>query len=46
MAAWTDTLRSGAWLTRERMLLVALATLVASSIGLGYLFVTANGLND
>ncbi|MGB7257922.1 MAG: glycosyltransferase family 87 protein [Pseudolabrys sp.] len=46
MAAWTDTLRTGAWLTRERMRLVGFGVLVASIIGIGYLLATATGLND
>jgi hypothetical protein len=41
-----DMLRSGAWLTRERIRLVAAALLVASAVGLLYLVVTANGLVD
>ena len=46
MASWHDTLRSGAWLTRERVRLVALAVLAASLIGAGFLIATSNGLND
>lgn len=46
MAGFIDLLRSGAWLTRERMRLVALALLAASVIGAGFLIVTSNGLND
>jgi hypothetical protein len=41
-----EILRSGAWLTRERIRLVALAVLVASVAGFLYLVVTANGLID
>jgi alpha-1,2-mannosyltransferase len=41
-----DTLRSGAWLTRERMRLVALAVLVASGGSLVYLAATAHGAVD
>jgi alpha-1,2-mannosyltransferase len=41
-----DTLRSGAWLTRERMRLVALAVLLASGGGLVYLAATAHGAVD
>jgi len=41
-----DVLRSGAWLTRERVRLVAFAVLVASVAGFLYLVVTANGLID
>jgi alpha-1,2-mannosyltransferase len=39
-------LRSGDWLTRERMRLVAFAVLAASLAGLLYLVVTAHGLVD
>ncbi len=41
-----DILRSGAWLTRKRILLLAIAVLCASGVGLIYLLVTANGLVD
>jgi alpha-1,2-mannosyltransferase len=41
-----DILRSGAWLTRERIRLVAIAVLAASAAGFLYLVVTANGLID
>jgi hypothetical protein len=41
-----EILRSGAWLTRERIRLVALAVLVASVAGFLYLVVTAHGLID
>ncbi len=46
MAGFIDLLRSGAWLTRERTRLVALAVLAASAIGLIFLVATSNGLND
>ena len=46
MAGFIDLLRSGAWLTRERMRLVAFALLAASLIGAGYLIATSDGLND
>jgi hypothetical protein len=46
MAALIETLRSGAWLTRERIRLVALAVLAASVLGAGFLIATADGLND
>lgn len=39
-------LRSGAWVTRERARLVALALLAASTIGFGVLYATSDGLND
>ena len=41
-----EMLRSGAWLTRERIRLVALAVLAASVIGAAFLIATSNGLND
>jgi alpha-1,2-mannosyltransferase len=41
-----DILRSGAWLTRERIRLVAVAILGVSLVALVYLLVTANGLVD
>ncbi len=41
-----ETLLSGAWLTRERMRLIALAVMIASLAGLGFLVATSNGLND
>lgn len=46
MAGLIKTLRSGAWLTRERMRLVAIAVLAATLIGALYLIATSNGLND
>src|ERR1017187_2567933 len=45
MAGFIDLLRYGAWLTRERMRLVAFALLAASLIGGGYLIATSDGLN-
>ena len=41
-----NILRNGAWLTRERIRLVAVALLIASSVGLLYLVVTAHGAID
>ena len=41
-----DILRSGAWLTRERVGLVAVAILGVSGLALVYLVVTAHGLVD
>ena len=41
-----ELLRSGDWLTRERVRLVALAVLFASAAGFLYLIVTAHGLVD
>ncbi len=46
MAGFIDPLRSGAWLTRARMRLVAFALLVAMLAGAGFLIATSNGLND
>ena len=46
MAQVRDMLRSGAWLTRERIRLVAALVLIASITGFLYLLVTANGLID
>jgi alpha-1,2-mannosyltransferase len=41
-----DALRSGAWLTRERIGRVAVLVLIASAAGFLYLVVTANGAVD
>ena len=41
-----DILRSGAWLTRERIRLVAIAILGVSCVALAYLLATANGMVD
>ena len=46
MAGFIDILRTGAWLTRERMRLVALALLAAFVLGAGFLIATSDGLND
>jgi alpha-1,2-mannosyltransferase len=46
MAALIETLCSGAWLTAERIRLVAFGVLAAGLIGAGFLIVTSNGLND
>ncbi len=46
MAAFADLLRTGRWLTRERMRLIALALLVASLAGIVFLVATSDGLND
>src|SRR5664280_3490463 len=46
MAGLIDILRAGAWLTRARMRLVALALLAAFVLGAGFLIATSNGLND
>jgi hypothetical protein len=46
MAGFIEHLRDGDWLTRERVRLVALAVLAASTIGLIILIATSDGLND
>lgn len=46
MGAMLDAVRSGDWLTRERMRLVAFGLLIAFAAGLAWLAATANGLND
>ena len=46
MGQASELLRSGAWLTRERIRLIAVAVLVASAAGFLYLIVTAHGLVD
>src|SRR4051812_37102147 len=46
MARYLALLRSGEWLTRERIRLVAIAVLIASLAGVGYLLATSNGPND
>jgi hypothetical protein len=46
MARFLALLRNGEWLTRERIRLVAVAVLVASLAGVGYLLATSHGLND
>jgi hypothetical protein len=46
MGGFIETLRSGDWLTRQRVRLWALAVLAASAIGLFYVVATSDGLND
>jgi alpha-1,2-mannosyltransferase len=46
MGAMLDLVRSGDWVTRERMRLVAFGLLIAFAAGLAWLAATANGLND
>jgi len=46
MAGFIDLWRSGAWLTRERLRLVAVLLLAATVLGAGFLAVTSDGLND
>jgi alpha-1,2-mannosyltransferase len=46
MTGFFDVLRTGAWLTRERMRLVAAATLAAFAISAFILLLGAHGVND
>jgi hypothetical protein len=46
MAGFIDILRSGTWLTRGRMRLVAIALLAAMVLGAAFLIATSDGLND
>jgi len=46
MAGFIDVLRSGAWLTRERIRFVALTLLAFALVGVVFTVVTATGLND
>ncbi len=46
MPALLETMRTGAWLTRDRMRLWAGATLLISIASIVYLLATANGIND
>jgi alpha-1,2-mannosyltransferase len=46
MASFIGGLRTGSWLTRERVRLVALALLTASVIAAGFVVATSDGLND
>jgi hypothetical protein len=46
MSAFLDCVRTGEWLTRERVRLWALAVLTASAIGLAFVLATSDGLND
>ena len=46
MGAIIDSLRSGSWLTRERVRLWTLAVLAACLIGLAYVVISSDGLND
>jgi alpha-1,2-mannosyltransferase len=41
-----EALKSGTWITRERVKLWTLALLAASVFGLGFLIATSDGLND
>ncbi|MGH6725211.1 MAG: glycosyltransferase family 87 protein [Pseudolabrys sp.] len=46
MAGFVDILRSGAWLTRERVRIVTFAMLAAFVLGAGFVAATSDGLND
>jgi hypothetical protein len=46
MAGFADNLRSGGWLTRERVRLVALMLIAAAVLGAAFLITTSDGLND
>ena len=46
MAGLSEALRAGTWLTRERGRLVALMLLAAALIGVIFVVVTSDGLND
>ena len=46
MAGFIGNLRSGAWLTSERVRLIALVLLAVSVIGAGLLIATSDGRND
>ena len=46
MGATIETLRSGQWLTRERVRLWSIAVLLASAAGFLYILATSNGLID
>ncbi len=46
MAGFIELLRAGAWLTRERVRLIALIVLAATVIGAAFLIGTSDGLND
>jgi alpha-1,2-mannosyltransferase len=46
MATLGEALRTGCWLTRERVRLAALALLIASFVGAAFLGATSDGLND
>ncbi len=46
MAAFVEALRTGSWLSRARISLIALALLAASAFGLAYLVIGPDGLHD
>jgi alpha-1,2-mannosyltransferase len=46
MASFIDLLRTGAWLTRERVRLVAAAVLIAFLVGILVMLIGAQGMND
>jgi alpha-1,2-mannosyltransferase len=46
MATVAEALRTGIWLTRERVRLVTLALLIAATLGAAFVAATSDGLND
>jgi alpha-1,2-mannosyltransferase len=46
MGGIIEVFRSGAWLTRERVRLIALVLLAAAVLGASFLIATSDGLND
>lgn len=46
MAGFIELLRSGAWVTRDRVRLIALILLAVSVVAAGFLVATSDGLND
>jgi Glycosyltransferase family 87 len=46
MSRFVDALRTGAWLTRERVRICAVTLLIAYAAAVVFLFATAQGLND
>ena len=46
MHAFLEGIRAGAFVTRERMRLIAFAVLFASLVGLGFILLTSNGVTD
>ena len=46
MRAFLEGIRAGAFVTRERMRLIAFAVLFASVVGLGFILATSNGQTD
>ena len=46
VSSYLGILRTGDWITRERMRLVPLAVMIAALVAFGFLAATSNGLND